>query len=194
MALKASGAKIELREILLRDKPAEMLLISEKGTVPVLQLPSGHVLDESYDIMHWAVQQEDPYAWLAFDKQQLAEIKQLVFMNDFEFKGYLDHYKYADRYPQHSQDFYRQQGEGFLQKLEVRLKQNRYLMADKVSLADIAIMPFIRQFAYVDIHWFDSSPYQNLRKWLNEFLESELFLSIMPKYPPWKKGCIPIYV
>lgn len=189
MALHYADVAYELREVLLSKKPEAMLEASAKGTVPVLCLPDGQVLDESVDVMFWALEQSDPDGWLP--AEQKAEIADLIRENDFEFKIHLDHYKYWDRYPQHPQSHYREQAENFLHKLEQRLSANRFLLADKQGMADIAIFPFIRQFAFVDKAWFDQSSYSRLKSWLKGFLESSLFKEVMQKSPPWQEGDVP---
>ncbi len=196
LAIMASGLTVELREIVLKNKPGAMLTTSPKGTVPVLFVESeGKVVDESLDIMHWALSQNDPQGLLPReDNDDLAQqtlrkqCNQLIQRNDNDFKPCLDRYKYADRHPEFSQQEYRQQGEAFLLELEERLQKQTYLFGEKTTLADIAIMPFIRQFAHVDRNWFAKAPYPNLQRWLNLWLESPLFLSIMQKYQPWQEG------
>jgi len=189
MAIYYAGVTVELREVLLRDKPAEMLRHSAKGTVPVLALPDGAVIDESMDIMTWALMQNDRNNWLPKpDDKAMTEVQALISENDGSFKAHLDYYKYADRYPAYSKQHYRMQGEVFLSRLERRLANMPYLVAERVTVADIAVFPFIRQFAFVDETWFFSSPYQQLQKWLNQLLNTDLFLSVMRKYPVWKAG------
>ena len=183
LAIRYSNIKCELREVDLKNKPSTLLQISPKATVPVLVTPQGPVIDESLDIMYWSLAQNDPQNWL--QSSHSIEIDSLIQQNDSQFKIHLDHYKYADRFPDQSTDFYRQQGEQFLQLLEQRLIKQSFLISNSTSLADIALFPFIRQFAYVDIQWFESSPYPKLREWLSYWLESELFLSIMKKHPYW---------
>lgn len=183
MALSYADVTVEHREVVLRNKPQAMLEIAAKGTVPVLALPDGRVLDESLDIMYWALAQKDKQHWL--DRRQLSKMQKLIARNDGKFKYYLDRYKYADRYPEYSRVYYRQQSEYFLATLENCLTASPYLVAQTARLADVAIMPFIRQFAQVDRSWFAESPYQALNRWLNHWLQSELFLSVMQKYPPW---------
>jgi len=178
---------VELREVVLKNKPAELLQVSSKATVPVLVLSNGQVLDESRDIMLWALQQHDPKNWLGGNQALLEQTKTLIDINDFEFKPNLDGYKYADRYPE-SAAFYRQQGELYLQRLEQKLQDHRYLLGEQISLADMAIYPFIRQFAHVDIHWFNHSPYTKIQQWLNDFLAADWFASVMQKYPAWQAG------
>lgn len=182
MAIWAANIQVAIREISLRDKPAHLLQISPKGTVPVLQLPDGTVLEQSLDIMQWALAQNDPRGWLNADREAVG---QLIALNDGDFKKALDRYKYPDRYPEHTQEFYRAQGEHFLQRLEVALGHYDYLLGDKPSIADVAIFPFIRQFAAVDAEWFASSPYPRLRVWLEEWLESALFTEVMQKFPTY---------
>jgi len=184
LALAKAGIKLELREIVLKDKPDEMLQVSPKGTVPVMVLETGNVLEESLDIMHWALGVNDPDNWL---REGDAEIAMLINRNDNEFKGWLDRYKYADRYPEHSQQYYREQCELHLAELESRLKLHKgSLLAGGLSLADYAILPFIRQFAHVDLNWFNQTDYPALQQWLESFKSSELFLAVMPKFKPWK--------
>lgn len=188
LAIKVSNVQVELREVLLADKPEEMLACSAKGTVPVLQLPDGRVIDESLDIMHWALEQHDPDNWLTDDIPRQAEIDRLITLNDTEFKQHLDHYKYADRFPDHAMSFYRQQGEEFLKLLEEKLNQHAYLTGNTISLADMALLPFIRQFAHVDKTWFYQTPYKKLQAWLEHFLKDEVFLAVMKKYSRWQPG------
>ena len=181
-AIAYSQQQVALREIALKNKPPAMTALSAKGTVPILQLSNGSVLDESLDIMVWALQKSDPDGWLNSD---LSEMLDLIDENDFEFKRWLDKYKYAERFPEQTADYYREQAEEFLFKLESRLLTSPYLFGQKISLADSAIFPFIRQFALVNPTYFASSPYPHLRKWLANFISTPLFDSVMPKYPLW---------
>ena len=185
LAIKVSNVQVEIREVLLKDKPAEMLSISPKGTVPVLELVNGTIIDESRDIMTWALTQHDPENWLLTDNVKQEKVERLIDFNDNEFKQALDHYKYADRYPEHTMETYRQQGEVFLQQLEEKLTINDYLMGPDISQTDMAIFPFIRQFAYVDKDWFDQTSYTKLQKWLELLLNTKLFHHVMRKYPRW---------
>jgi len=187
LGLLAAGVRVELREVVLRDKPSEMLMISPKATVPVLQLPDGQVIDESYDIMKWALSNADPFLWLGREGDLTQAIDTLVATNDQDFKPWLDRYKYADRYTEQSQVYYRDQCEIWFRKLDVQLEAHGgYLLAEHFSLADAALLPFIRQCAHVDKHWFDTTPYPALQQWLDQFLESELFQTVMKKYAPWQ--------
>ncbi|CAH1204119.1 Glutathione S-transferase [Candidatus Nitrotoga sp. BS] len=186
LAIEASGVMVELREILLRDKPVQMTSISEKATVPVLVLPDGKFLDESLDIIYWALEQNDPQNLLLIERQQ--DISQLILKNDSQFKLKLDKYKYAVRSPEKSVQEHRAECEFFLMELEERLMSNSYLLGAQLSVADIAIFPFIRQFASVDTNWFDASQFVFLRSWLRSCVESSAFERIMKKYIPWKQG------
>lgn len=184
LALKVSSIQVELREVVLSAKPQQMLDISPKGTVPVLVLQNGEVIEESRDIMLWALEQNDPQGWLLHNHQD--EVDALIDFNDGEFKQHLNHYKYADRFPEMPMASYRNQGESFLNILEQKLSTQPYLMGERVSFADIAIFPFIRQFAYVDKPWFDASPYINVQHWLQGLLDDELFTRVMHKLPQWQ--------
>lgn len=186
LGLLFAGLQVELREIILKNKPAQMLAISPKGTVPVLQLIDGVVLEESQEIMIWALEQHDPQELL--DTQVLQQAKALIEQNDNEFKPWLDRYKYADRHHEMSQIEYRQRGEAFLQVLEQLLTNNPFLLGEKASIADIGIMPFIRQFAHVDRNVFYSLPYPNLQRWLDHWLQHPFFVQAMTKFQPWQEG------
>lgn len=185
MALRYSGIQVEMREIALKQKPQHMLALSPKGTVPVLVLNDGSVIDESLDIMRWALAQHDPEDWQLADASSIQLAEGLIAENDGQFKSALDRYKYAVRFPEQPAAVYRAEGELFLQKLEQRLHGQPYLFGNQRSLADMAIFPFIRQFAGVDAAWFTASPYQVLKAWLSVLVESELFTGIMQKHPPW---------
>lgn len=224
MSLVYSGIDVELREIILRDKPDSMLAYSPKGTVPVLVVADSEkdkesdgerVIDESLDVILWALAQHDPDdLLLANDADLRAEADALIHENDNVFKQNLDRYKYFVRYPEHPQEHYRSQGEVFLQSLDDRLQANTtspeksrttsqnnsmgqnfsggpYLLADRMTVADIAVCPFIRQFVNVDKAWFDQAPYTNLRAWLEMMLSSSLFVNAMNKYAQWQEGDIP---
>lgn len=186
LGIHYSGIGVELREVVLRDKPASMLDYSPKGEVPVLVLPDGTVLEESLDIIHWALSKNDPEHWLPDNETLQQQAMALIEENDSRFKHNLDRYKYPERYPEEQGPDYRAEGEVFLQKLEKYLSEHRYLLCEYISIADIAIMPFIRQFAHTDKDWFDQAPYPHLQQWLADFLDSKLFLSVMKKYPAWQ--------
>lgn len=182
LAIYIADIAVEIREISLRDKPAHMLQVSPKGTVPVLVLPNDVVIEQSLDIMMWALKQNDPHGWLNSD---LNKAHALIAENDTNFKRVLDCYKYPERYPQFSQIHYRQQGEIFLQQLENLLNQHTCLLKDTASLADMAIFPFVRQFAAVDFIWFEASNYTKLKIWLNNLVNSLLFERVMKKQPTY---------
>ncbi len=192
LAITRSGQAIVWREVLLKEKPEELLRLSPKATVPVLQLVDGRVIDESREIMLWALEQSDPENWLDENINKRNEINALIHENDFHFKPNLDRYKYAVRYPELTAEEYRNLGERFLAHLEQRLTLTPYLVGESKTLADAAIFPFIRQFSGVDTEWFQDAPYPKLRFWLQQWTESELFLYVMPKHAQWRKGDTPI--
>lgn len=189
---------LELREVVLKNKPQQLLDISPKATVPVLllseeQLANGTVIDESRDILSWALDQASTKLKSQFSPLHLQlEIDELIDENDGSFKWALDRYKYADRYEE-SEEHYRKLGEAFLDRLEKLLEKNRYLLSEEMTLADIAVFPFIRQFAHVDKKWFEQSAFPKLILWYRGLLESELFKSIMDKYKPWQAEGLNVY-
>ena len=189
VALAYAKVKVELREVLLSKKPEVLMQISPKATVPVLQVNETTLLDESLDIMLWALNKNDPNNWLKVDK---AKAEELIQQNDTEFKTNLDLYKYADRFPEQSEQQYREQGEQFLKILETKLNRYSFLLSAKPSYVDIAIFPFVRQFAAVDKTWFENSPYIKTNKWLNYWLSSTYFKQAMEKHRPWKSSDKPI--
>ncbi|WP_339408284.1 glutathione S-transferase [Pseudomonas helleri] len=178
MALRYSGVPLNTIEVSLKAKPADMLLASPKGTVPVLVCADGRVIEQSLDIMRWALACNDPDNWLQSGNPL---IEQLLDENDRVFKVQLDRYKYAIRYPEYPMEHYRAQGASFLLRLETLLSHSPYLAGDSLSLADVALAPFVRQFAHVDRDWFTQAPYPHLRAWLERFLASALFTSVMGK-------------
>jgi len=192
MALAYSQVNVELREVVLREMPAAMLAYSPKATVPVLVFPDDAVLEESRDIMDWALSGNDPENWMpAAGSEEYATAKHLMDENDGSFKQHLDRYKYAERYPEHPLEYYREQGESFLKRLDDRLSRNTWLLGERISVADVAIFPFVRQFAHVDKPWFDRLPWSHLQQWLGALLQSDLFASVMQKYPQWQEGDAP---
>ncbi len=182
MAIAYANIAVETREIALRNKPKHMLQVSPKGTVPVLITSSGEVIDESLEIMHWALQQQGVEGWLQYNNEQT---QQLIAENDGHFKAALDAYKYYERFPEKTQTAHRADGEVFLQKLESLLQTNRYLQGSQLSMVDIALFPFMRQFAGVDTAWFEASAYPKLSTWLKNLVRSELFIGIMQKRPSY---------
>lgn len=186
LGIYLSATPVMLREIILKHKPQPMLDASPKGTVPVIILDNGHVIDESLDIMCWALSHSDPDNLLLNGKPRQQEIaKALIDTNDSVFKPWLDKYKYADRHPEQSEQFYRTEGEKFIAQLEHLLTKNQQLLSDSTSIADYAIFPFIRQFAGVDKNWFAQAPYPNVQRWLAAHIDSPVFGHIMKKYPTW---------
>ena len=184
MALAASGAEVMLREVLLKDKPAELLAASPKATVPVLVLSDGRVVEESLDVMQWALEYRDPLNWLegeALDSDWISAC-------DGDFKHWLDRYKYAERYPGHTAEDYRQNAEAFIQKLEDQLSSTDWVGGDAANAVDVALFPFMRQFAGVDPSWWQQAPYPHVQQWLENWLNSALFSAIMAKYPRWESG------
>ncbi len=196
MALVYCNIQVELREVDLKNKPQDLVLLSPKATVPVLLKSDKSLLDESMDIIFWAMSVHDNDDWSKFTTKQQKIAKLLIIENDTDFKKYLDKYKYSQRFPEHSEHYYRQQGEQFLNKLNDRLLVSEFLIKDSLSYVDIAIAPFIRQFANVDFEWFKQNQYQPLVKWLSRILNSRIFIVAMQKYPVWqseKKIIFPPY-
>lgn len=185
LAIAISGVSVELREIKLSAKPPAMIEASPKGTVPVVVLPDGRVIEQSLDVMHWALGQNDPEGWLERDDARL------IARNDGPFKHDLDRYKYPER---HDSDAtaHRESGLAFLADLDSRLAEHGQLCGKERGLADMAVMPFVRQFAATDPVWFESQPLPHLQCWLSAHLESALFASVMGKFPPWREGDLPV--
>ncbi|MGB5723752.1 MAG: glutathione S-transferase [Parasphingorhabdus sp.] len=184
MALLVSATPVRLREVVLREKPEEMIAASPKATVPVLVLPDGQVIDESLAIMHWALERNDPEHWLQGNAAESA----LIAEADGPFKGHLDRYKYPVHYENVDPLDHRAGGLVFLEKLDALLQDSGQLTGAKPTLADHAIFPFVRQFANNDRDWFDQLPLPALQKWLSDHLASPLFATTMQKYPQWKSG------
>jgi len=179
LAIASSQISVELREIVLRDKAHEFLKASPKGTVPVLVTPD-QTIEESIDVMHWALAQNDPEGWL--DSPDL----KLITQADGPFKTALDRTKYHVRYEDADPELERQKANVFLSKLNDRLANQPYLGGSKPNLTDMAIAPFIRQFANIDRDKFNAEPHPNLIIWLDQFLASDRFTSIMSKYKRWQ--------
>ena len=184
LALVYSNISYEHREILLKERPSELYSISPKGTVPVLQLQDGTVIDESIDVMKWALAQSDPDCWYT---DKIVEQNSLIALNDGEYKKRLDMYKYHERFPEGSFDEFQNAIGEILKGYESILSKSSYLCGDKVTLADMALFPFIRQGAHVDLDWFNAQ-FPKLSTWLIIFKESELFETIMKKYTVWESG------
>jgi glutathione S-transferase len=182
MALRYAGIEVEHREIALRDKPQSMLLVSPKGTVPVLCV-DGLILEQSLDIMRWALGKSDPEAWAALD-ESIAQT--WIERNDGPFKTLLDQYKYPNRYPELAQaQVLGDAIELMLKPLELTLQSNPFLMGGKMTWVDVAIFPFIRQFSMVSPQKFADLPFPSIKKWLDHHLQSELFKAVMHQYPTW---------
>ena len=188
LALAVSGQAVELREVELRNRPDELYAVAAKGTVPVLVLPDGQAIDESLDVMHWALAKNDPMAWLPATEGLQSECDALLARNDGAFKHHLDRYKYATRYEDTNQVEHRDVGAVILRELDQRLRQRAFLLGETFTLADAAVAPFVRQYARADRAWFDAQEWTALRTWLDGFTESERFLAIMQKYPIWQAG------
>lgn len=194
LAIAISGQRCELREVVLKNKPPELLAASPKATVPVLVLPGGQVIDQSLDIMLWALRQNDPALWLGSGSGSLKDMLALVAENDGAFKQHLDRYKYPNRHSQeHSGDAlqfareHRAAAARWLAGLEGQLAGG-WLFGDRASLADMAILPFVRQFAHTDAAWFAGQPWALLQAWLARFEASALYLGVMAKHLPWQDG------
>ena len=176
-----SKISYEHREILLKERPKKLYQLSPKGTVPVLNLPDGKVIDESLDIMKWSVSVNDPGSWFVnnIDKQL-----ELISINDEEFKKWLDRYKYHDRYPEYSVEYYRGKCEKILDNFEKILASEKFLFSNNISLADIALLPFVRQFSNVDIIWFRKR-FIHLSGWMDGLIGMEIFQAMMKKFEIW---------
>lgn len=184
MALAYAGIPVEIREISLKEKPPSMVAISPKATVPVMQY-GNLVLEQSLDIMRWALSQHDPDGWLT-DENNMA-VNTLIEVNDGSFKKILDQYKYPSRFPEvNPVDLLTSALNQHLRPLNNQLKKTEFLLGAKLSMADVAIFPFIRQFHMVDETLFSLYQLEDLKKWLNDCIESDLFLSIMQKHPVWQ--------
>lgn len=185
MAIFIADVKVEIREVNLSDKPLDMLALSCRGTVPLLQLSTGEIIEESLEIMTWALGKHDPARWLG-DHNGVS--RALVAENDSTFKQHLDRYKYWQRHPEQTQLQARREAELFVMNLEHLLDESEYFFGNSANLADIAIFPFIRQFSAVDPAWFETAPYPHLRSWLNRLLTDNVFMKSMQRNPPWRDG------
>lgn len=186
LALQISGTQCELREVVLRDKPNEMLEASPKGTVPVLIEPDGTVIDESLEVMLWALNKSDPENWLQAQQEDLEVMLSGVEDFDEHFKPQLDRYKYPNRFDLDDPIPARNAAVEYLRENLASLEKQTYLYGETASLADMALVPFVRQFANTDREWFDSHAPQGLQRWLRHILDSALFGAIMLKYPQWQ--------
>lgn len=187
LAVHAAGQPVELREIVLRNKPEAFLAASASATVPCLEDADG-VIDESRDIMVWALQRNDPNRWLDMPEEAQA----LIDTADGPFKDALDRTKYATRYPDCDASEERAKAAEFILQLNNQLADG-WLFDGRCTMADMAILPFVRQFAFTDKAWFDAQDWPAVSDWLERFLVSERFLAIMPKYPAWAEGDAPVF-
>lgn len=183
LALASAGIRVEKREILLKDKPQAFLQTSPSGTVPALRLKD-RVLDESLDIMIWALEQNDPEQLLRMPDRGW----ELIAENDGPFKAALDHTKYSSRYPSLDRETERAKASAFILRLEEQLAAHPWLFGDHPTIADLALLPFVRQFAFIDRSWFDAQPWPGVIAWLDRFLQSDAFQQTMHKHPPWAEG------
>ena len=189
LALAVSGQACELREVVLKNKPQSLLQVSPKATVPVLVLPSGQVLDQSLDVMLWALAQHDPEGWLAPSEGSVQDMLAWIAECDGPFKQALDRCKYPSRYPDANVEGERAKAVAWLSTLELRLCAPRpYLFGNHAALADMAIAPFVRQFAGIDVGWWTTQPWPRLQAWLAQWQASALLASVMHKLPAWVDG------
>ncbi|MFL3014012.1 MAG: glutathione S-transferase N-terminal domain-containing protein [Candidatus Neomarinimicrobiota bacterium] len=184
LALYYSKINYEHREILLKNRPNKLYEISPKGTVPVLDLLNGEVIDESFDIMKWAISMDSSETLFNRGRQKQID---MILLNDMQFKKWLDKYKYHVRYPEDSMEFYRENCKQILDQYEDHLKNFTYLLDNEISLADFAILPFVRQFANVDIKWYNDS-YSYLSSWMNKLMDFDIFIQIMKKFEVWDEN------
>ena len=189
MAIHTSQIKCELREVLLRNKPKEMIDISPKGTVPVLLLDDGTMIEESIDIMKWSFSLNDPLLILEEYQEKKNEMDHLIQLFDSSFKNYLDRYKYSNRYENEDPIVNRDLAIEILDKIERQINNHNLLYGNRFSFVDMAILPFIRQFRIADIDWFDNDmALPRIQQWLNQFLNSDLYLTVMNKYKVWENN------
>lgn len=194
MALKYAELKIVLREVDLDNLPEEALAVSLHATVPSLVMSDDEYFDESWDIVKWAVQKNDPDKWLGEDDEFLQDAEMLVETNDYSFKEDLEQYKDSDSHPEHPMEYYRERGEEFLEELNEMLEENTFLLASDITIADIAVFPLVREFAMVDKAWFDKAPYPKLQNWLACILSTRWFKEAMKEHKVWQPGSDDIYL
>ena len=181
MALAYTDTKVEIREISLKNRPEELYEASKKGTVPVLITTDSSIIDESLEIMLWTLKNNLNQTWLMEDDK---EEMTMISRNDILFKKWLDRYKYYDRHPENPKEYYRKKCSEILYDYEEQLNNTKYFLRDSMSIADIAIFPFVRQFANVDYQWFENN-YNKLTIWLEDICSSNLFIQIMEKHELW---------
>ena len=194
MALKYAEQKIILRKVELSNLPAEALAVSAHATVPSLVINEHEYLDESWDIVKWAVQQHDPENWLGNENEYLQDAEMLVETNDYSFREDLKKYKNPDDYPEYPVEYYQLRGAEFLEELDEMLGENQFLLASHITIADIAVFPLVREFAMVDKAWFDKTPYSKVQSWLTHIIETDWFQDAMQKHEIWQSGNEDIYI
>lgn len=182
LALAVNGCAVELREVSLKAKPTAMLGVSPKGTVPVMVLPGGEVIDESLDIMRWAYRQSEGLVGVLCENDE-----ELLSENDTRFKCWLDRYKYSDRHLEYTLEYSRGEASAFIQALEYRLGSASFLSGTELGFLDLAIAPFVRQFASVEPDWFKGQSWQKVVIWLETFKHSGVFLAVMAKHVDWNE-------
>lgn len=188
LSLLFSATPVALREVILRDKPQALRDASAKATVPVMVLADGTVIDESFDIMHWVLSMHDPQQMLLPEIGALSDMLALIDENDGPFKHHLDRTKYPDKFDGEESVDHRAQAMTFIAKLDQQLSDRLFLFGSRLSLADLAISPFVRQFAHVDRDVFEANAPPDVLRWLNAFKESDYFAAIMSKYDQWHEG------
>ena len=187
LALSSANIRVEIREVVLREKPREFIKVSTSKTVPCL-VTEEKVIDESLDIMLWALKQNDPETWLDMPEEGF----EVIDMIEKKFKPYLDKTKYSSRYPKADFEDNRIRATDILKDLDI-FQKGKYFFGNKISLCDVAVFPFVRQFAFININWFNAIPWKNLNDWLNYFLESEMFVSSQKKFIKWESGNSTVY-
>lgn len=192
LAIFKSQQAVELRDVKLTNKPAAMLAASPKGTVPILVVSASHIIDESLDVMLWSLGQSDPDNLLLSSIVELSDLLAFIDIYDSEFKPCIERYKCAKRYHEANLEACRNDCEVYIQNLEQRLSKHDFILGEHESLADIAILPFIRQFAKVERQWYVKSSYRNVKRWLNNYLQSALFNKVMAPHPIWVEGSEPV--
>ena len=193
LAIKASGIIVEIREVELKNKPKEFLGISPKATVPIVCISSKQIIEESLDIMEWALKINDPLKLLKYEKLNRIEIHNILNKLENEFKQNLDRYKYSSRFDLPNPKLYRDKNLQTLNEFNNLLQNNKGICSSHLSLLDYAVFPFIRQFRNVNSVWFDSLELKFLQTWLYELIDSDEFSSIMKKYEIWNPNQKPIY-
>lgn len=187
IAIKLCSLECEIREINLKLKNKEFLEISPKGTVPVLVLPDDKIIEESMDIIHWAISNNDPYNLKLKNLEIYNKDMDLISIFDNEFKYHLDRYKYNSRYKGINKEEHKYKARDLLVNLNNSLKEKQWLNGENISISDISILPFIRQYRIADIKWFDEKlELPNINRWLDKFLNSKIFNNVMKKYKIWE--------